>query len=612
MKKATLYLICLLILFSLVFSTAFAENDNTYYIKEYDMSITIPKDFTVFTRDIKADDPNLAKFGVTRDSLVSNMKARGNYLDALTEDRLTEIYINVNDRIGIDDFSTMSDAMLKEIALALYSELKTSGVTVTKDELYHHAQTTFIKLYGSYSAGGTTTYIREYCTVYNGNLIMITMASYAGQISASHESALQSAIESIQFDTSKNTANTPEPKQTQAAQPSEIIYIDQKTGLKFTVPAGWKEEPLSKKRETIDVKFVSEGAAFAEIMYGSIDMWSSIPEADKAGMNRSDVNNTLFSLEDISVMMGSYSGGTTSVSYNDITTVTYNGSEYFCLKANTSSSGITIPMTQLMHIDNGYIYLFQYYGDRTGENYNGFESLLKSTVYSTPQASVTATPKPTAKPTTKPTATAKPTTATNSTSNSSSNSPSYTSYNRTNNYTGLKWATIIGIALWALIPGFIAKKKGRSFWGYYFLSFVITPLVTMIITLCLKDRNKVNTASDFDIQTEQKQRVTEPIAETNKDTIEHNTDEPIDNSNAIGVAEPAPIDEKVETTTEVESKNKESKKDEDTTVQSAEEIRAEDADPTSDDNKTLRFCRYCGFELLENSEFCSHCGKKVR
>lgn len=46
-------------------------------------------------------------------------------------------------------------------------------------------------------------------------------------------------------------------------------------------------------------------------------------------------------------------------------------------------------------------------------------------------------------------------------------------------------ASLIGIALWALIPGFIAKKKGRNFWGYYFLSFLISPLITMIITLCL-------------------------------------------------------------------------------------------------------------------------------
>lgn len=48
--------------------------------------------------------------------------------------------------------------------------------------------------------------------------------------------------------------------------------------------------------------------------------------------------------------------------------------------------------------------------------------------------------------------------------------------------------TIIGIALWALVPGFIAKKKCRSFWGYYFLSFLISPLITIIIALCVSDK----------------------------------------------------------------------------------------------------------------------------
>ncbi len=52
--------------------------------------------------------------------------------------------------------------------------------------------------------------------------------------------------------------------------------------------------------------------------------------------------------------------------------------------------------------------------------------------------------------------------------------------------------SLIGVALWALIPGFVARKKGRSFWGYYFLSFLISPLITMIITFCLKNLNNVS------------------------------------------------------------------------------------------------------------------------
>lgn len=49
---------------------------------------------------------------------------------------------------------------------------------------------------------------------------------------------------------------------------------------------------------------------------------------------------------------------------------------------------------------------------------------------------------------------------------------------------------IVGVLLWALVPGFIALAKGRSFLGYYFLSLLITPLVTMIITICLSNLNK--------------------------------------------------------------------------------------------------------------------------
>lgn len=54
----------------------------------------------------------------------------------------------------------------------------------------------------------------------------------------------------------------------------------------------------------------------------------------------------------------------------------------------------------------------------------------------------------------------------------------------------INWPFMLGIALWALIPGFIASKKGRSFIGYFFLSFLISPLITMIVTLCLKNLNK--------------------------------------------------------------------------------------------------------------------------
>jgi hypothetical protein len=35
------------------------------------------------------------------------------------------------------------------------------------------------------------------------------------------------------------------------------------------------------------------------------------------------------------------------------------------------------------------------------------------------------------------------------------------------------------------IPGGIASGKGRSFWGLFFLSAIISPLIGLIIALCL-------------------------------------------------------------------------------------------------------------------------------
>lgn len=50
----------------------------------------------------------------------------------------------------------------------------------------------------------------------------------------------------------------------------------------------------------------------------------------------------------------------------------------------------------------------------------------------------------------------------------------------------MKPAAVGGLIVWSFITGTIAKNRGRSFWGYFLLSFLISPLITMIIVLCMK------------------------------------------------------------------------------------------------------------------------------
>ena len=131
----------------------------------------------------------------------------------------------------------------------------------------------------------------------------------------------------------------------------------------------------------------------------------------------------------------------------------------------------------------------------------------------------------------------------------------------------MNWTLLFGILLFALIPGFIARKKGRSFLGYYLLSLVITPLITFIITLCLSNLNPPKPAE---------QGVVMPVEEL-----------------------PSPVDEQKITLA---------------TTKSEIDLPSQIVPTSNENNSSLphkRFCKHCGFELLEGSIFCSKCGISI-
>ncbi len=59
-----------------------------------------------------------------------------------------------------------------------------------------------------------------------------------------------------------------------------------------------------------------------------------------------------------------------------------------------------------------------------------------------------------------------------------------------NGQAGINFGSVIGIVLWALLPGFIARKKGRSFALHFFLSFLLSPLIMTIVALCESNKYK--------------------------------------------------------------------------------------------------------------------------
>ena len=448
-----------------------AEDGTSLYFSELDMKVVVPSGFDVFTRDTSANDPNLKKYGITSDQLVSTMKSQNSYLDAMGSDGYTELTITMF-KSDWSDFNLLSDTALKTLFSSIKDEYSKMGLSVSKYDIYSHTQAKFIRMYASRSVTGGKVYTLQYTTVYSGKTINFTLQSYSGTaISASQESTIKKLVDSAQFGSAPATTSIP--KSTEA-----FVYSDKAGKVHLTVPANWREEPLSKEREIIKAKFVTDQEPGLSMLYGYYDIWSAMSTAEKAGQTRSSINMSAFSRSDIAEAFG--------IPESKVKSVTYNGQQYYQAEVVSESMGLSVETTILYHIDNGYMYQFQFFGTPSDKYFKDFESLVRSVVY---EAATTI--KPTA--TTKPAATAKKTTSEppSAVSQQASSSGNGQKTKATINSDSIKWGSILGIVLWSLLPGFIANKKGRSFLAYFMLSFVLTPLITTIITLCLSNKNKV-------------------------------------------------------------------------------------------------------------------------
>lgn len=160
---------------------------------------------------------------------------------------------------------------------------------------------------------------------------------------------------------------------------NSFVHTDSESGVTFTVPANWKQKAFSKDREFIDAKFASTEEESCIMIYGSTDMWGEFSDVDRIGYTRSDLNNSAFTKADIAAMY--------NTTTDKISTVTYSGVQYFKgeLEYTYDAYGIdiSITMTQLLYIDNGWMYVFQFGGPSTHKLYPDFESLLKSVQYPT-------------------------------------------------------------------------------------------------------------------------------------------------------------------------------------------------------------------------------------
>lgn len=148
---------------------------------------------------------------------------------------------------------------------------------------------------------------------------------------------------------------------------------------------------------------------------------------------------------------------------------------------------------------------------------------------------------------------------------------------------------IIALALLALIPGFIAKQKGRSFLGFFFLSFLTSPLISIIIALCVSNQAYVYCPKESIIVDEKTDHKDEPQQLYSSENISGwrcscgRVRAKYESSCICGKSK---FDVMNSTKTEASSE-------------------------TTATGSQILFCRKCGEKLLPDSQFCGRCGTKL-
>lgn len=365
MKRIPLFTLVLALF--LTISTSVIAADNTYELSELGLKVTAPTGFSVITRDTPANDPVFSKYGTTKEAIIEQFEAGNVYFNALSDTHNEEIVVTMAENI-ISNFSLFSDTMLNTLTDTLISELDQYGIQVSKYDIYQHSQAKFVRVY--FNDAANTVHGLLYYTVYDGKTINFTMRSYEGSLSSRQESTIKEVVDSVDFSSPPLVPESGE--DTKAFE-----YTDAKTGVTFTVPANWKQEALTKDREYIDVKFLSTKDEGCMIAFGSKDIWNEMTASEKVGYSRSDFDNSVFTKADIAEMYGTMG--------KEVSSVTYNGVQYYRIVATYSTNvygqDVFTTVTQLIYINNGWMYQFQFSGTSEHSLYSDFEGLLNSVEY---------------------------------------------------------------------------------------------------------------------------------------------------------------------------------------------------------------------------------------
>ncbi len=216
MKKFSIILLIVILLLQM---NAIAFADNSYYLSELEVRVTLPDEFVAFRREVNADDKRFSNISMDRNQLIVYMIKNNIYLYCAKEDPKVEIVVTMEEDLASNlaiNFNLFSDQELGEFADQLInSESKKLIEAPEQDEddedeqndeteylsydFYKIEDVVYIVYNYSQMVDEQKVYIRQYSTVIDRQMINIVLKNYSEEVTQENAILLESIVENVMF-----------------------------------------------------------------------------------------------------------------------------------------------------------------------------------------------------------------------------------------------------------------------------------------------------------------------------------------------------------------------------------------------------------------------------
>ncbi|HWQ59174.1 MAG TPA: zinc ribbon domain-containing protein [Clostridia bacterium] len=198
MARKILALVVVALVVSIAPILAYAASGGVYALGDLGISVSMPANALVFSRDVAADDPDLAAIGYTQQDMLDLLQDTDSYLEAIDGYGEYEIAVTMTKNPYVS-MSAFDEDQMNEAIESIRTGYAEDGAVVSSCEPYDSGSAIFLKIYYSYTEDNYTDFVLEYYTIYDNKNISITMFSYMGEVTPKQETIMKTVVDGIQY-----------------------------------------------------------------------------------------------------------------------------------------------------------------------------------------------------------------------------------------------------------------------------------------------------------------------------------------------------------------------------------------------------------------------------